>query len=504
MSQTQQSVVFLAVFAVWITFLYIRIFDKVLKKYIALIGMLLEFWMIVKIIKNYFTGNAEYILWYLYYIPLLFIPNFYFNCSSYLYERKNRKIRAATLLVSLALFILVITNGLHNFVFKMIVSGDDYVHNVGYYIICAWIIILMTASIVYLMKMSKKNRLKSTIIISAIVAASVLYAVLYITNNKYIRSTNMSVFAGIAFCGGLEALFDFYLIPNNFEYKKIFKNSNLPLEIISNDGTARLKTNHIIDIEDRLIYDLTENEVKPRYDSKDKIHFVKKIKGGIAVAEKDLETVNELSDELKKTNEELLLQESALEKQRDIKINLYEAKITNEIIELLDEKIEAKRNLINEMLDDMESADVKKMTVIKLLINYCKRMSGLVISSYNNESYDNKRFSIIINELFTEAESLGINGAFQSNSFCILSEETADVYDIIFEVVMNVENTDFVLNMRVFDDRIELKFLFSRKEEGIKEKIKKLEKENLIELKEKTEDDETVLCTRLKRGKTNL
>ena len=114
MTQTQQTILALAIYTIWITLLYIRIFDKTLKKYVLLIGVLLGFWMVVRILKTYTTGFGTEMLWYLYYIPLLLIPTFYYNCSSYLINSKNKKRRIATIIISTILFLLVITNSIHN------------------------------------------------------------------------------------------------------------------------------------------------------------------------------------------------------------------------------------------------------------------------------------------------------------------------------------------------------------------------------------------------------
>ena len=65
MTQTQQTILALAIYTIWITLLYIRIFDKTLKKYVLLIGVLLGFWMVVRILKTYTTGFGTEMLWYL-------------------------------------------------------------------------------------------------------------------------------------------------------------------------------------------------------------------------------------------------------------------------------------------------------------------------------------------------------------------------------------------------------------------------------------------------------
>ena len=53
MSHACQSSIFLVIFTLWIALLYIRIFDKTLKKYTLGIGICLIFWMILKIIRPF-------------------------------------------------------------------------------------------------------------------------------------------------------------------------------------------------------------------------------------------------------------------------------------------------------------------------------------------------------------------------------------------------------------------------------------------------------------------
>lgn len=500
MTQSQQSVLFLAIAAIWIPLLYIRTFDKTLKKYVALTGILLVFWMVVRMVKPYTEGELTKILWYLYYVPLLMIPTFYYNCSSYLLNKKKKKIRIATITISLALFILVITNNLHNIVFKLTDDIDDYTHNIGYFIIAIWILTLIIVAIRNLLKSSKEKNQKNIITIFTMIAIGAIYTILYVKNVPAVRHTNMSVIIGTLFCIGLELLFDFNLIPNNFKYKKIFNNSNLPVEIISNDAEKRLKTKHNIEVEKNIIRDIEKNDLKSSYKANSKLQDVKKIHGGYAIQEKDLSKINILKKKLQITNRELLKQEQFLKKQKKIETEIYEAKLKNEVIELLDETIDEKKSQITAMLDNMENIDLEKMQMIKLLINYCKRMSSLVISSYNKDKYNNKRLEIIVNELFIEAKSLNINGALQTNDFEMTSGETANVYETVFEIILNLKNTDFILNIQADDTYIEMKYLLDRKVEGLKEKINHLHLERISNVEEKIDDEETILKISLIRG----
>lgn len=500
MTQTQQTVLALAIYTIWLILLYIRIFDKTLKKYVLSIGVLLVFWMAIRMVKRYTTGYVTEILWYLYYIPLLMIPTFYYNCSSYLINSKNNKRRIVAIIISIILFLLVITNSLHNIVFKIKSNINDYNHNIGYFIIVAWILCLIVVAIINLIKSSKNKGYKNIILISITILIGIIYTILYIKNIPVIRKTNMSVIIGTLFCVGLEMMLDFKLIPNNFRYKKIFKNSNLPLEIVSQDGKTRIVTNHSINLKENIINDIKNNKVKSIYKDNNIIKNVNVINGGYSIEEKDYSKINEYEEKLKSIQQELIEQETILQKQRKIATEIYETKLKGEIIELLDEKIEQKRNLINELIKEMKITDIDKMKNIKLLLNYCKRMSNLVISSYNKEKYDNKRLEVIINEMLIEAQSLGINGVLKTNNFEISSGETANIYEIIFETIMKFRTTNFILYIQVNNSYTEIKYLFDGKHKNFKKEIEKLQLERILEIEQIVDEDGTTIKLKILRG----
>ena len=378
--------------------------------------------------------------------------------------------------------------------FKIKSNINDYNHNIGYFIIVAWILCLIVVAIINLIKSSKNKGYKNIISISIIILIGVVYTILYIKNVPVIRKTNMSVIIGTLFCVGLEMMLDFNLIPNNFRYKKIFKNSNLPLEIISQDGKTRIATNHSINLRENIINDIKDNKVK------NTVKNVQAISGGYSIEEKDFSKINEYEKELKLIQQELIEQETILQKQRKIATEIYETKLKSEIIELLDEKIEQKRDLINELIKEMKITDIDKMQNIKLLLNYCKRMSSLVISSYNKEKYDNKRLEIIINEMLIEAQALGINGVLKTNNFEISSGETANIYEIIFETIMKFKETNFILYIQVNNSYTEIKYLFDSKHKNFKKEIEKLQLEKLLKIEQIVDEDGTTIKLKILRG----
>ena len=496
MDQAQETTIALAVFTIWITFLYIRVFDKTVKKYILSIGVLLIFWMTIKIIRCDSNGLVSDILWYLYYLPLIFIPTLYYECSRQIMNLKSKKNLIIVPTISALLFLLVLTNNIHNLVFKIPVQENkNYTYNIGYYAIYAWIILLLVVALKNLLKYNKEKRTRNLLIISTIILGGVLYTILYNIGVFANSGSNMPLVMGVLFCIALELFFDFDLIPNNYRYKKYFKDSSLPLEIISNDGEKIIKTNYYIETEKSIIDDIKCKKCKEKYKNENRIQSVKKIYGGYAIEEKDLAKIKKLKETLQKTNKELLKQEQVLKAQKKLKEKTYELKIKNEVVETLDNAIFEKKKQINQILGEMQTFDKEKMYYIKLLIDYCKRMSCLIISNYNGEKYNSKRLKLILSELLEDAKALEVNGSVQNSEFELESETTIRVYNAIFETITNIKKTYFVLNITEKEDYIELKYLFDKKITNLKEKIKQE-----LEAKEELLENETILIININKN----
>ena len=119
-----------------------KILDKKIKILFEILFGLFIFWLVIKMFNKVavFDDNSN-IIWYLLYVPLLFVPNLWFLINNQIYL-KNKKLKSIFTIISLSistiLLILVLTNDFHEFVFKFnngIYFHDDYSHYIGYYLI---------------------------------------------------------------------------------------------------------------------------------------------------------------------------------------------------------------------------------------------------------------------------------------------------------------------------------------------------------------------------------
>lgn len=485
--QTQITYTFLLIFSIWFLTLYNRIFDKKLKKYILLIGGLQVFWMIVRIIKTLTNGALNNFMWYLYYIPMIFIPTFYYLSSKYITEKENKH-KNISIIISSLLALLVITNDLHHLAFSPVEENGHYYHKIVYYIICIWIFyqLLMATIILVKKQINLKNYYKIAIPFIPIILG-LIYTIMYVKNIAEIRSTNMSVILGTLFFVGLECMLNLKLIPNNFNYIKSYNKSNLELAIISNDAKDILKTNANIEIPNNIIEDLKQNKVKEKYNLEDDIVYItKEINGGIAVLKKSFKEINKLKNTSLEKNKELKAQKGILEKKQKIVQDLYEIEIRNQILEEVTDKIEIKKKEIEKMLIEMNSVDRKKLSIIKLWIGYCKRMSNLVISNYNKETYNKEKISILVQELLEDASNLKVKGTLIYNDVLgCNSNIILKLYDSIFGVIEELYDTEVLISILQNDSCIKVIINIESKQESLKDKVLEKCRGYIEDLKEK-------------------
>ena len=284
------EIIGLILFSSWTIRLYYKMFDKKIRKYTIQIGGLLILLLSLRAIRDYTIKDINAI-WYLYYIPLIFMPSLYYICSRYIINRENKKINFIIYGISSILTTLVLTNGLHNLVFLIHENTKGYSHRIGYFIILIWILyLLLAATINLVIKRRKYSKDKKFLLVFIPIILGIIYTVLYVLNIFDIRRiTDMSSIIGLLFFIGIEVTLKLDLVPNNIKYTKLFKDSYLNIGIVSKDGEILYLSQSKIDIPDQIISDIKCNKVKPKYTNlNNKIYEVQNIKNRYSILHFDL------------------------------------------------------------------------------------------------------------------------------------------------------------------------------------------------------------------------
>ena len=493
------TLLFAILFTMWTIRLYYKLYDKKTRRYILFIGILIVFWMLIRIIKGVTLDiNIGRICWYLYYLPLIFIPTLFYVCSNSLLSKMNKKKKIFIYLISSILLILVLTNDFHELVFKFnngIYFHNDYNHYIGYYLIFIWIFYLFGGGMIKLainrLKIKKDLKVFLPLIVLLL---GLIYTYLYILDVPYIRETNMSIVNSVLICLGIELAFYLDLIPNNKKYIQKFFNSNLDMSIISLDGNTKYTTCAFKVVPSFILDDIKNNKVKQTYQKKHIVYDIKKNKDSYVIIKKDLTNILKLKEEMVKQQKELLKQQESMKLEEKTKRELYEIKIRKDTINRVEKKLEEKRleakNIL--MKDDIKREDLEK---VKRIIIYSKKKSMLIISEMNNEIYNEESIKILLNELIVGMSSLNIEGlVVVKNKMNIKGRIMSYLYDIVYELIENSKNNAVMIYVFSNNNMVNLKAVI-----GTNKKIKdKLKLDSNIKVKEKIYDTDTELIFTIK------
>lgn len=251
-----RAALYLLLFSLWGYSLDRRIIQPQTLHWLRLTAALMLLWLILRTLKYEFVTDltvARYI-WYLYYLPMLFIPllGVYIALSL----GKSEKFRltgriGALAIIPAVLFLLVITNDLHQqvFAFSSGVPGgpDNYSYSYGpvYFCYLGWTVTCMFFSLILLLKKSrvpcsKKKRLAPFVI----GYATVLYGILYLLGLPAVRRWfgDMNVMFCLLYAAIYESCIRCRMIPSNTGYVELFEATTLAACIADRSGNIVLRS----------------------------------------------------------------------------------------------------------------------------------------------------------------------------------------------------------------------------------------------------------------------
>lgn len=161
-----RSALYLLLFAWWGFTIDRRIIQKQVLHCLRLTALLMLLWLVLRTLKYHVvTGvTAARYVWYLYYLPMLFLPLLGVYIALLLGKPEEYRLPGRARLLAIipaVLFLLVITNDLHQwaFAFKDGVPGrpvsSAFTHRLLYFVCLVWMVACITFSLVRLFRKSR-------------------------------------------------------------------------------------------------------------------------------------------------------------------------------------------------------------------------------------------------------------------------------------------------------------------------------------------------------------
>ena len=155
---------YLGIYCAWVIYLNKHVVQKKVRQYLTAIGCLMVCWFFLRTVKYHILLDplGGHICWYLYYIPMILIPTFGLSATLLMdgEEKKTTKwITGILLFFSVVLIVCVLTNDLHQQVFRfegpIPYSDKNYSYGILFMLIQFWIIACLVIMEILLVKKSR-------------------------------------------------------------------------------------------------------------------------------------------------------------------------------------------------------------------------------------------------------------------------------------------------------------------------------------------------------------
>lgn len=439
-----RAALYLLLFVLWGYSLDQRIIQKPVLHCLRLMDVLMLIWLTLRTLKYEVVTDmtvARY-LWYLYYLPIIFIPLLGVYIAIFLGKSENYQLSKKSWLLSLipaALFLAVITNDLHQqvFVFESGIPGvpDNKVffHRPVYFVILVWVVGCVCFSIVQLLKKTRLPSIgKRRMMPFVLSCVMLLYGVLYLLGFQVVRDVfgDMNVMFCLFYAAIYESCIHCRMIQSNTGYVELYEATTLASCIADQNG-------HI------LLHSRTagENMVCPQEGESivcpDGMRIsVAPVKDGFVIWGDNVQHLTELRARLdenkrKKENNKKKLKDAYL-----VQKQLYELTEKNHIYDELEEKHKKQTERIKELLEQCRNAKPPKMREhmkeILLLGTYIKRSANLYFLSQEYEKLPQQELRLTIDELVRAMNSCEVEcGVVYLTTKPIASKEVERLFELL-------------------------------------------------------------------------
>lgn len=428
-----RALIYLALFLAWGFSLRNRIIQKQARRYLTAIAALMVFWFLVRTLKFHFVSstlhpNLVRYLWYLYYLPLMFIPLLAVFVAMSIGKPENCRLpkQAGLLyLLTTVLFLLVMTNDLHQLVFTFpaeaaVWTDQNYGYAMGYYLLAIW---MFLCGIIMLVQLCRKRRVSGSrrlILFPCIpIAVLILYLSLYFLRIKWLLflAGDMTAVMCLMYAATLELCIRCGFIQANTHYLELFDASTVGAQITDEAYHVCLSSRTAKRVNPSVLRQTENGSVM--LDGSIRLSSAP-IHGGHVIWSEDMSALLEVLDALREAKENLEDCNGLLEEENAVKAREAHVGEQERLYRIIQQETAPQISLMDELIRQTERAEtdearcvlLKKMLVIGA---YLKRRSNLVFLADKASLLDARELSLTFGESMNNLEMYGVTCGFASD-----------------------------------------------------------------------------------------
>ena len=464
-----RTALYLLLFTLWGFSLDRRIIQRQTLHCLRLTAALMLLWLILRTLKySFVTGLAagRYI-WYLYYLPMLFLPLLWVYIALSMGKSEDYRLSRGTGMLSIipaALFLLVITNDLHQqvFAFKSGVPGlpvsGTYSYRPLYFICLGWMVVCMAFSLVCLFRKSRIPSGEGKRIMPFVLGcAMLLYGILYLSGIPAVRwwFGDMNVMFCLLYAAIYESCIRCRMIPSNTGYVELFEASTLAACIADRSGRIVLRSRAAGE-------DMTCPQEGQRIVRPDGMRISSApISGGYAVWQDNVRQLAELRTRLNANKEEMERNKKKLKDAYLVQKSLHELTEKNRIYNELEAKHSRQTAQMRQMLAQCErSGPAERRSLLKkvlLLGTYIKRSANLYFLSSEYQWLPQQELRLTVDEAVRALTACGTEcGVIYRTTEPMRASEVVRLFDLLEIVAETTVDDLHSLFISVSDSAMDL------------------------------------------------
>lgn len=439
-----RTALYLLLFALWGFSLDRRIIQRQTLHCLRLTAALMLLWLILRTLKYSVVTDltAGRYIWYLYYLPMLLLPLLWVYIALSMGKPEDYRLSRRSSILSIVpavLFLLVITNDLHQqvFAFKSGVPGlpvsGTYSYRPLYFICLGWMVGCMAFSLVCLFrKIRIPSGERKRITPFVLGCATLLYGILYLSGIPAVRwwFGDMNVMFCLLYAAIYESCIRCRMIPSNTGYVELFEATTLAACIADRSGRIVLRSR-------AAGKDMTCPQEGQRIVRPDGMRISSApISGGYAVWQDNVRQLAELRTRLNANKEEMERNKKKLKDAYLVQKSLHELTEKNRIYNELEAKHSRQTAQMRQMLARCERAGpAERRSLLKkvlLLGTYIKRSANLYFLSSEYQWLPQQELRLTVDEAVRALTACGTEcGVIYRTTEPMRASEVVRLFDLL-------------------------------------------------------------------------
>ena len=465
-----RSLIYIALYIGWGISVSKRIIQVQVRHYLIAVSGLLVFWFVIRTTNYFFVYNADTqrYLWYLYYLPMLFIPLLSLYVAISLGKPANAELSKTALLLlyipTVLCLLLVLTNDLHQLVFSFpegeVWTDRNNGYTFGYYIVIGWeALCALTAFVIMLIKCRLSQRKKYLPFL--LLTASIGYALVYASGVEWMQLIGGDITAAqcLMFTGILEWCIQCGLIQTNTGYQSLFEAGSIGAQIVDTDYNTRYASSNAPKLPVDMMR-LAERDAAML--DHNTLLRSSKIPGGHVLWQEDITDITAVLQKLEENRKTILESNDVEQENYKTKVRINTVREKNRLYDRLQAQTAHQIELLDQLLTQYEAEGdpvIRRSLLAKAAVigAYIKRRGNFMFIGEKSDVTDTAELTACLEESFANLELMGVECAIDipgKNS--IDTRDAIRVYDF-FEAVTEeaMDDLRFVwLKARSLEDAV--------------------------------------------------